>query len=241
MRLLALDTATAATVVAAVDTEGETSLEQRDDPDPGQRPRHTAQLLALATAVLDAVGWTWSDLDRLAVGVGPGSFTGLRIGVATARALAQARRLPLVGVSTLQSLALGAASDGRGEGIVVPVLDARRGEVFAAAWPAPPGDDLGAWEPVLAPWAATPETLAQTASGLALSYVAIGDGALAFRGVLERSGAVIPEDDSELHRVTAINHCRLAGCRATQAQDGIRPAYLRLPDAELTRRIAQRT
>jgi tRNA threonylcarbamoyladenosine biosynthesis protein TsaB len=241
VRILALDTATSATAVAVLDTDDETAVEHRDDPGPGERPRHTAKLLALAAATLEEAGWHWDDLDRLVVGVGPGSFTGLRIGVATARALAQARELPLVGISTLQSLALGAVGESRPDGILVPALDARRGEVFAAAWPAMADRGLGAWEPLLAPLAATPESLAETVSELGHGCLAIGDGALAFRGVLERSGAVIPEDDSELHRVSAINHCRLANSQVPQAQDGIRPQYLRLPDAELTRRIAQRT
>ncbi len=241
MRILALDTATGATAVAVLDTNDDTAVEQRDDPGPGERPRHTAKLLALAAATLEEVGWTWDDLDRLAVGVGPGTFTGLRIGVATARALAQARELPLVGISTLQSLALGAVGESRLDGIVVPALDARRGEVFAAAWPAMVDGDLGAWEPLLAPLAATPESLAETVSELGHGCLAIGDGALAFRGVLERSGAVIPEDDSQLHRVSAINHCRLANSQVPPVRDGIRPEYVRLPDAELTRRIAQRT
>jgi tRNA threonylcarbamoyladenosine biosynthesis protein TsaB len=241
VRVLALDTATSATAVAILDTDDETAVEQRDDPGPGERPRHTAKLLALAAAALEVVGWNWDDLDRLAVGVGPGTFTGLRIGVATARALARARELPLVGISTLQSLALGAVGESGRDGIVVPALDARRGEVFAAAWPAMVDGDLGAWEPLLVPLAATPESLAETLSELGRGCLAIGDGALAFRAVLERSGAVIPKDDSELHRVCAINHCRLANSQAPQAQDGIRPEYLRLPDAELTRRIAQRT
>jgi tRNA threonylcarbamoyladenosine biosynthesis protein TsaB len=241
VRILALDTATSATSVAVTDTDSGVVLEDRDDPEPGQRPRHTSRLLALIAAVLECVGWDWTELDRLAVGVGPGTFTGLRIGVATARALAQARRLELVAVSTLQSLALGAAGEPAGDDLLMPVLDARRGEVFAAAWPPAPSGALNAWDPVLRPVAVTPENLAQTVFGLSRDCLAVGDGALAFRAVLERSGAVIPEDDSELHRVSAINHCRLAGSQATQDQDSIRPQYLRLPDAELTRRVAQRT
>src|SRR5438270_483131 len=80
--------------------------------------------------------------DRIAVGVGPGTFTGLRIGLATARALAQARSIPLVGISTAASLALGAWAHARAEGCeaVLAVIDARRAEVFAAAWPVSPAD-----------------------------------------------------------------------------------------------------
>ena len=104
-------------------------FEVRDDPEPGARPMHAARLLAAAEEALGAAGVGWEDVDRLAIGVGPGSFTGLRIGIATARALAQGRGLPLVGVSSLEALARGAAAP-----LVLAVLDARRGEAFAAAW-----------------------------------------------------------------------------------------------------------
>jgi tRNA threonylcarbamoyladenosine biosynthesis protein TsaB len=242
-------------VVALLDTVAEIEVEVRDDPLPGERPRHTMRLMPQVVDVLERAGSDWSDLDRLAVGVGPGTFTGLRIGVATARALARARGIPLVGISTLESLALGAVLGGvhgsgkgavlggdhsSGEGaLVVSVLDARRGEVFAAAWPAQRPADAPR-RPVLAPLAVVPEALAETLARIRPPPLAIGDGAVEFRAVLERSGAVIPEDDSELHRVSAINHCRLAGGAAPQDQNGIRPEYLRLPDAELARRAAEK-
>ena len=134
MRILALDTATRATAVAL--TVDDLVLQARDDPSPGQRPRHAAALLPLAVGLLERAGIGFPDLDRLAVGVGPGTFTGLRIGVATARALARAGAIPLVGVSTLQSLALNALASPELPSFdsVAAVLDARRGEVFAAAW-----------------------------------------------------------------------------------------------------------
>lgn len=238
MRILALDTATSATAAAHLDTATGIAVPARDDPPPGARPRHTTKLIGLLVEVLHRAGSDWADLDRIAVGVGPGSFTGLRIGVATARALAQAHRIELVGVSTLQSLALGALG-GPPAAVVMPVLDARRGEVFAAAWPAPDCAG-GPWDPLLAPLAARPQRLAEMTPRLGADCLAIGDGSIAFRGVLERSGTLIPEDDSELHRVSAINHCRLASGRPRQDQDGIRPEYLRQPDAELARRAAQR-
>jgi tRNA threonylcarbamoyladenosine biosynthesis protein TsaB len=187
--------------------------------------------------VLERTESDWGEVDRLAVGVGPGSFTGLRIGVATARALARARGIPLVGVSTLQSLALGGSAAGRSS-VVVPVLDARRGEVFAAAWPAERSAD-GPWKPHLAPLATAPEALAETLAQIGPKPLVFGDGAIEFRTVLERSGAVIPEDDSELHRVCAINHASLAVDATPQDQDDIRPEYLRLPDAELNRLAAE--
>lgn len=249
MRVLGLDTATSATAAALLDTTAGIAVRARDDPEPGTRPRHTTQLLSLLIEVLERGASDWSDVDRIAVGVGPGTFTGLRIGVATARALARAHGIPIVGVSTLQSLALGALADPAVQpganpamarlDVLMPVLDARRREVFAAAWPAR-RPATGAWDPLLAPLAATPAALADAAKQLGSTRLAVGDGAVEFRAVLECSGTLIPEDDSELHRVCAINHCRLAGAQAPQDHDGIRPNYLRLADAELTRRAAER-
>ncbi|HEX2086509.1 MAG TPA: tRNA (adenosine(37)-N6)-threonylcarbamoyltransferase complex dimerization subunit type 1 TsaB, partial [Solirubrobacteraceae bacterium] len=87
MKLLAFDTATPSTAVALV--AAGVRAERRHDPDPGERPGHAAQLLPLAARLLEDAGLAFRDLDRIAVGTGPGTFTGLRIGVATARALAQ--------------------------------------------------------------------------------------------------------------------------------------------------------
>jgi tRNA threonylcarbamoyladenosine biosynthesis protein TsaB len=141
-----------------------------------------------------------------------------------------------VGVSTLESLALNAVG---GESparqtpaleAVVAVLDARRQEVFAAAWElAEPRRQL------LAPAAFAPEELARRLAGFAPRTLAIGEGAVEFRAVLERAGVLIPADGSTLNRVTAVNQARLARTLAGTDTNEIRPDYLRLPDAELTR------
>jgi tRNA threonylcarbamoyladenosine biosynthesis protein TsaB len=231
--ILGFDTATRATAVAMADEHGN-MLEARDDPPCGERPRHAAKLLPLCAEVLDRAGITFADLDRLAVGVGPGTFTGLRIGVATARALAQATSTPLIGVSTLHALALSALTGKAGAEAVVAVLDARRGEAFAAAWRMDRPESLG--ECVIAPAACTPESLADRLSALGMRLLAIGEGAIEFRAVLESSGASVPDDEAEVHRVTAACHCRLA--RQLQPADPaqVTPQYLRLPDAEIARR-----
>lgn len=238
MRILGIDTATPATAVALCDFPAE-PLEARDDPAAGERPGHASRLLPLVAEVLDRSGARWEDVDRIAVGVGPGGFTGMRIGVATARALAHARGIPLVAVSTLRSLASNVRSlpQGRGTGAVLAVLDARRGEVFAAAWQrkAINGPAASSSMPLLSPGAHSPEALIDLLGDLGEDSVAIGDGAVKFRSVLERSGAFIPRDDSELHRVTAINHCRLAPDLPASGLVAIRPEYLRLPDAESAR------
>ena len=120
---------------------------------------------------------------------------------------------------------------------VLAVLDARRGEAFAAAWPAA---HAATAEPLLEPSVLAPEQLADAVAALPGSCLAIGDGAIEFRAVLERSGASVPEDGSELHRVTAINHCRLAIGLQPSSPDEVRPDYLRLPDAEIALRAARK-
>ncbi len=235
MRILAFDTATSATTVALSGLPGrggqggERPLELRDDPRTGERPRHATRLLGLITDLLDGSGTGWESVDRIAVGVGPGTFTGLRIGIATAKALARAAELPLVGVSTLHSLALNAAptSDHRA---VAAVLDARRGEAFAAAWVL---EDLPSVDarPALAPGAFSPEELVAALARVGPGLVAIGDGALAFREQLERAEVNVPDDASELHRVTATGHCLLAPLLPATPPDELHPDYLRPPDA----------
>lgn len=235
--LLGFDTATAATVAALLDPVTGAEVEDRDDPDPDptkpQRPRHMTGLLALVDRQMRALGAGWPDIDRIAVGVGPGTFTGLRIGVATAQALARTRDIPLVGVSTLHSLALGAAADAAPEeDAALAVIDARRGEVFVAGWSLATVGDARS-EPLLAPQAVAVEGLADAVRGQGCRWVAAGDGSVAFRAALERSGARIPKDDSRRNRVSAIQHCRLGLGLSPEPPDGVRPEYLRLPDAEI--------
>ena len=242
MKILGFDTATRATTVALLDTDRGDAVERRDDPPAGARPRHTTRLMALIVDVLGAAGAGWEEVDRIAVGVGPGTFTGLRIGVATAHALARAREIELVGVSTLHSLARGAAGAGAGEDpvpdVVVAVIDARRGEVFAAGWVAAETGRAGA-EPLIGPRALAPETLAQTMLGDGRAWLAAGDGAVEFRAALEHAGARIPEPESQLHRVSAVEHCRLAFALRPEPPEKVQPEYLRLPDAEISLRTAR--
>jgi len=232
MIVLGLDTATPSTV-AGVLREG-TVFEVRDDPAPGERPAHAARLLAAAEEALAAADVGWDDVSRLAVGVGPGSFTGLRIGIATARGLAQARSIPVTGVSTLEALARGSgprpeasaggAPAGGGEAApILAVLDARRGEAFAAAW-------LGG-QPVLAAAALSPEALAERVRAMPVAPLAIGDGAVRFRGSLEAAGAHVPPDEDGVHRLRAEHVCRLGAEGSPTDRDALLPDYLREPDA----------
>jgi tRNA threonylcarbamoyladenosine biosynthesis protein TsaB len=207
--ILGLDTATADTAVALW-APGGPEVERRDEPPLGARPAHAGKLLLLVEEVLDAADAGWDDVERIAVGVGPGSFTGLRIGIATARGLAQARNLPLVGVSSLGALAAAAEAS-------LAVIDARRGEVFAAA----PG--------LFGPAAFAPDDLA---ARIRSGWLTVGDGAVRFREPLERAGAAIPADDSPLHRISALTVCRLGAKGEPADRDALLPDYRREPDAK---------
>ena len=208
-------------------------VERRDDPSPGDRPNHTTRLLELTEQALAEAGIEWSQLDRIAVGIGPGTFTGLRIGIATAHALARAQGVGLVGVSTLAALGLPAA-DAHRDRSVLAVLDARRGEAFAAAWPA--GTSPGRDRPLLEPSVLTPQALERTASELGAGALAVGDGAVKFAENLRRSGLLVPPADAELHRIAALAHCRLGATASAGEPGDVQPVYLRQPDAEIARR-----
>jgi tRNA threonylcarbamoyladenosine biosynthesis protein TsaB len=221
--VLGFDTATPATAVGLIDAAGNES-ERRHEPGEGERPGHVTQLLGLAHALLDEAGLAFADIDRIAVGLGPGTFTGLRIGVSTARALAQASGAELVGVSTLEALALEAQPHASGGYGVLAVVDARRGEVFAAGW--------RDGEPVLRPVALPPTALADLIGRCQYPLLAVGDGALRFRADLEGAGCMVAANGTGRHGVRARAICRLA-LRASQGtpRDQIVPDYLRRPDA----------
>jgi tRNA threonylcarbamoyladenosine biosynthesis protein TsaB len=123
MRLLALETATSLGSVALLD-DGVVVREHSD-----RVPRqHLEWLVPAVAGVLTAAGWTPADVDAVAVSTGPGSYTSLRIGIATAAMWARSRAIPAAGVPTLDVLALGTQTTG----LIGAILDVRRGEVALA-------------------------------------------------------------------------------------------------------------
>jgi len=176
----------------------------------------------------------WDDITRICVGTGPGGFTGLRLGVSTARALSQGRGLPVVGVSSLEALARGVELVSPTEldlpgnpdvsGPVLAVIDARRGEVFAAAW-----DGATA---LVEPAAYAPEALAERLLALEVPVRAVGDGAVRFREELEGAGVAVPVDGSAVHRIAAAPLCRLGAAGEPAERDRLLPDYRREPDAK---------
>jgi tRNA threonylcarbamoyladenosine biosynthesis protein TsaB len=163
----------------------------------------------------------WGEVNRIAVGLGPGSFTGLRIGIATARGLGASLGLPVAGACTLDALGHG-IREGHGGRSALAVLDARRGEVFAALYSLG-GERL--WDPLALP----PAGLAERVATLPDPPLAAGSGAVRFRGELEDRGAEVPADGDPVHRVAARHVCAVAAAGDGEA---LAPIYLRAPDAE---------
>lgn len=224
-----MDTATDDTVVAALDG-AELVFERIHGPDDAGRPRHSETLLVALDEAAAAAGG-WDRIDRIAVGLGPGTFTGIRIGIATATGLAISTSLPLVGVSTLAALAVGAAREVPGRGPVMAVLDARRGEAFAGLYN-PAGREL---EPpaVLKPDRLT-DRLAEISTRLPVPPRIAGPGSLRFRDDLELAGYPIPEPGSRAHRLSGRAICELgAGVPQPEVGKPLDPIYLRAPDAQI--------
>ena len=219
MTLLGIDTSTPAAAACVMRWDGE-AFEVLPAVDRLERPpAHASELMPAVAEAMERAGAGWSDLDAIAVGVGPGTFTGLRIGLATARALATAARLPLRRVSSLAALAAGIEAPLR-----LPLIDARRGELFAALFDG--GREL--WPPV----AAAPEDLIARLREGGFSPLSAGDGSLRFRGMLEEAGIAVEPGDSKAHVVRALHICRLGADARDEPPEAVLPEYLREPDAK---------
>lgn len=194
MLILSFDTATDVATCALV-WDGEPVAERVSRP---------VSLLEDVDALLRRAGAGQNRLGGIVVGTGPGSFTGLRMGLATARALAFALDLGVAGVSTLDALAAGTPG-------ALPVIDAKRREVFTLV-------------------DGSPAVLLPADLPLGPGTVCVGDGAVRYREVLEAAGAKVPPDDSEAHLPRARFHAQLA--EGFGPAELVEPLYLRVPDAE---------
>jgi tRNA threonylcarbamoyladenosine biosynthesis protein TsaB len=233
MRALALDTTTRAGSVALVDDDRVVD-ERSGDGSRTHAERLPAEMLALA----EAHGLALADVDLYGVVSGPGSFTGLRIGIATIQGLAFVHRRRIVGVPALEAIAHAGSVD-LGAGVLVAAwMDAHRREVFAAVYRVTAAGPFSEsrLEEVDGPGAGSPaSTLARWRAELReMPAVFIGDGATMYAQEIAR----------ELAGVRVIPHPRLAGivgrlaiARASAALDpaGVRPLYVRRPDAEIAR------
>ncbi|NLZ28975.1 MAG: tRNA (adenosine(37)-N6)-threonylcarbamoyltransferase complex dimerization subunit type 1 TsaB [Firmicutes bacterium] len=203
---------------------------------------HSQRLLPLISCLLDDTGTDRKDLDAVAVAIGPGSFTGLRIGIATARALAQGLGLQAVGVSTLRAL----AENLSGRRIIVcPMLDARRDQVYAALY-RPYAESAGGgsadFETLLAPTALSIHELVARLRPFEDRVCFPGDGQARYLTLLHkemgnRYTAISPA--LALNRASSVAVCAARKMKAFPGQYSyfdLRPEYLRVPEAERRRR-----
>ena len=232
MPTLAIDTATETLSVAL--GEGNRILA-----DAGMKAgrAHLELLLPEIERLLGRCSLRIKDVDRIIVGTGPGTFSGLRVGISTGRALAQALVSPISGSSSLQALALGMAPALTGdEGGLLPLIDARRGQVFTRLFRL--GDD-GIPKPASDIACLDPEHIGRLmASGTTDGVLAGGDGALAYRRRLDqvdRRLRLLAADDP-LNFINASCHIRLTVQDAArhQGMDAALPVYVREPDADKT-------
>ena len=196
-------------------------------------------LLPMAESLLSSAKLSFSDIELLACSVGPGSFTGVRIGAALVKGIAFGKNIPCVGVSTLEAL----AENLRGlSGIIVPVMDARRSQVYTALFSGKSGEverltddsaiSLSELSEVLRPYSEEGESI----------YL-VGDGYEVSMEALSGFGISLADTPKMLRAQSAASIARLAYRRRkaelTVSDRDIKPTYLRLPQAERERLNAQ--
>jgi tRNA threonylcarbamoyladenosine biosynthesis protein TsaB len=227
LRLLCLDTSTNTARVAVVDGAG-TPLARVE----ATGDRHSAHVLPLVDEALRAAGLTAEQLDGIACGAGPGSFTGLRVGLAVSKGLALATGKPLLLVSSLDALAFDVAAAAPGAGFTaVPCIDAGKGEVYAAPRAVDAAGAIASAEPG-EPWRLSPTALLEHLSGLS-AVVLAGNGAERHAAVFDAglpSGARrISVDGPSARAVALLALPRLARGEADDLEKAV-PVYGRPPD-----------
>lgn len=216
MKLLAIDTAANFCAACILDSEsGVPPVAKSLDVGKG----HVELLMPLINEVLQSAEWTYADLDRIAVSVGPGSFTGVRVGVAAARGLALALKLPAIGISTLDAIADETRQAFPDQPVLV-ALDARRGEIYAAEY-----DETG--HCVVEPSVSTVTDVVSRGTGR--NIVLAGSAASAIAALVDSGEAVgVGTADATASIQT---YARL-GANADNPQSAPKPVYLRAPDAK---------
>lgn len=185
MRILAIDTATEACSVALSDngsTHAHFELCPRE---------HTQRILPMVQDILTAGGLSLEQLDVLAFGRGPGSFTGVRIGIGIAQGLALGANLPLTGVSTLATMAQGAWRK-TGATRVLAAIDARMGEVY---WAEYQRDEQGVWHGEETEAVLKPEVVSERLRQLQGSWVTVGTGWPAWPEMASGSGLTLSDGE----------------------------------------------
>jgi tRNA threonylcarbamoyladenosine biosynthesis protein TsaB len=213
VNVLGFDTSTAATSVCVLRDDGQAFEHQPPVARLFEPPGHARELMPAVDRLMGDAGLGFRDLDAIAVGIGPGGFTGLRIGIASAHGIAQSAGIPLHPVLSLDALAAGIDSD-----VPFPLIDAKRHEVYG------PGPFVGSIDYAIKK---APE-----------GSLAAGDGSIRFREALESAGIRVAPGDSRMHVVSSLHVCRLAATVQPAPPESVVPCYLRAPDAKPTSRSA---
>ncbi|MCP4330471.1 MAG: tRNA (adenosine(37)-N6)-threonylcarbamoyltransferase complex dimerization subunit type 1 TsaB [Alphaproteobacteria bacterium] len=181
-------------------------------------------LVPMIVATMDAAGWDYGDLDRLAVTIGPGTFTGLRIGLATARGLALATGLPLLGITTFDAIAFRAEPEDTVDGALLVAIESKRSPIYVQRF-------VDARTPVSVPALIAPQDLARWVDGRA--QVVIGDAAVRAAAALRADGVPATESAAP-SEPTASAVAAIAANRDVAADAPLpRPLYLAEPQTTL--------
>lgn len=225
MKVLALDTSSMVASVAVMDDEkliGEYII--------NHERTHSQKLMPMIDELLRSCGLTMEAIDLVAVAEGPGSFTGLRIGVATAKGLAHAMDIPVVGVSTLDALAFNLPFC---QGLICPLLDARRNQVYTALYQWNGGD----LHRIEAPMAVALEEFIEKLLERPEKVVFVGDGVEKYRKILwDQLGerVVLPPSTVKMPRASSVAQLALQKAQAGEVESfyALVPDYLRKSEAE---------
>jgi len=223
MRILAVDTATRSCSVAV--TENSTVLGEITNI---SDQTHSIHLLDLVHTVIQDAGLTLSALDGFAVTRGPGSFTGLRIGISSVKGLALGANKPVVGISSLETLAQQMTPTSN---LICPLIDARKGEIYSAAF----RFDTEGLTLALEESVSAPDEMLQNIHG---PCIFVGSGAVLYRDfIIDRLGDLACIAPQERHIIQASTVAYLALKRFESGDAGevadLVPRYIRESDAQL--------
>ena len=193
---------------------------------------HSQTLLTMAEDLIKACGFTPQDVEGVAVAAGPGSFTGVRIGVAAAKGFAWGKELPCWGVSTLEAMALNL---GAYQGYVLPVMDARRAQVYTALFYV----NCGRYTRIREDRAISLQELGEDIQNLTEPIFLVGDGSnLCYNTLLDKVPALVCPPEHRMHqRAAGVGLAAMEARTRGESCDGaaLTPNYLRLSQAERER------